>query len=150
MQRKQKLTEQESTMTKKLKNNLVTNRQSEAVLRERKDRIEQEVENWIQRYDSDLGEKQDRIDDLTEQLGQRTTDLEELDEKLFLLEKEYIVVVEERQKEREKKEEKDRVLKLQTVAVIKLQYHWRRYRKLHPKRPKSKKGKGKGKKSTKK
>ena len=49
MQRKQKLTEQESTMTKKLKNNLVTNRQSEAVLRERKDRIEQEVENWIQR-----------------------------------------------------------------------------------------------------
>ena len=97
------------------------------------------------RYDSDLGEKQDRIDDLTEQLQQRSTDLEQLDERLFVLEKEYLVVVEERQKERARKEEKDRVTKIQTEAVTKLQYYWRRYRKLHPKRPKSKKTKGKAK-----
>ncbi|KAI6655486.1 hypothetical protein LOD99_1985 [Oopsacas minuta] len=152
LQRKQKLSEQEISQTKKLNGNLIANRQSEAVLRERKERIEQEVDNWIQRYDSDLGEKQDRIDDLTEQLEERSSDLKELDQKLFVLEKEYLVVVEERQKERKKIEEKDKLLKLQTEAVTKLQYYWRRYRKLHPKRPKSKKakGKGKGKKGTKK
>ena len=68
-----------------------------------------------------------------------------LDERLFLLEKEYLVVVEERQKERERVEERDRNTKIQTEAVTKLQYYWRRYRKLHPKRPKSKKSKGKAK-----
>ena len=49
LQRKQKLTDQEVTLNNKIKSNLIVNRQSEAVMRERKDRIEQEVDNWIQR-----------------------------------------------------------------------------------------------------
>ncbi len=40
------------------------------------------MENWIQKYDHEMGEKQDELELLEEEYAIETTQLKELDEKL--------------------------------------------------------------------
>ena len=39
-------------------------REEEAQLRKRKNKMESEVENWVMKYDQEMGEKQHEIDEL--------------------------------------------------------------------------------------
>lgn len=41
-----------------------------------------ELENWIKKYDNEMGEKQDEMETLGEEFGEETTQLKELEEKL--------------------------------------------------------------------
>ena len=45
-------------------------------------RRETEVENWIQKYDREMGEKQDELEQLESEFTEETTELKELEEKL--------------------------------------------------------------------
>ncbi len=43
---------------------------------------ENELENWIQKYDHEMGEKQDELEQLEEEYAFEKTQLHELEEKL--------------------------------------------------------------------
>ena len=45
-------------------------------------RRETELENWIQKYDREMGEKQDELEQLESEFTEETTELKELEEKL--------------------------------------------------------------------
>ena len=45
-------------------------------------RRETELENWIQKYDREMGEKQDELEQLQVEFTEETAELKELEEKL--------------------------------------------------------------------
>ena len=53
------------TLKSQLEQNIILNREEEALGRKKKFKVESEVENWIHKYDQDLEEKQAEIDEIT-------------------------------------------------------------------------------------
>ena len=49
----------------RLEQDIIANREEEALGRKKKFKVESEVENWIHKYDQDLEEKQAEIDEIT-------------------------------------------------------------------------------------
>ncbi|XP_048412641.1 dynein regulatory complex protein 10 isoform X1 [Stegostoma tigrinum] len=130
-------------------NNLITeHRASEVALRKRKYKIETEIENWIQKYDADLQEKQDEYENLFKKYNDETVLLFELEQKIGTLEPEYTQIVEERKIKEEKKKAKEHQTFLMGKAAITIQSFWKGYkvRQLMKALKKKKKGKGKKKK----
>lgn len=117
-------------------------------LRKRKYRIETEVENWIQKYDTDMGERQDEYDALDAIYTEEKKQLSELEERFKTLEKEYLEIVEARRIAKEKAEAAERELNLKIRAARLIQALWRAHKARKALKNKKKKGKGKkGKKS---
>ena len=56
--RSQKLEQERSQLRIQLDNLISEHRESESNLRSRKYKLETEVENWLQKYDSDMGDRQ--------------------------------------------------------------------------------------------
>jgi DNA repair exonuclease SbcCD ATPase subunit len=77
-------------------------REEEALARKKKFKIESEVENWIHKYDQDLEEKQNEIDDITALFLEEKAHLDELQLQFVDLQKEYDQI-QERQKVIEQK-----------------------------------------------
>lgn len=48
-----------------MEEDILRNREEEALARKKKFKIESEVENWIHKYDQDMEEKQIEIDDIS-------------------------------------------------------------------------------------
>ncbi|XP_072443461.1 dynein regulatory complex protein 10 isoform X1 [Chiloscyllium punctatum] len=130
-------------------NNMITeHRASEVALRKRKYKIETEIENWIQKYDADLQEKQDEYEQLLKIHKDELILLRELEQKIGMLEPEYTQIVEERKIKEEKKKAKEHQAFLMGKAAITIQSFWKGYkvRQLMKALKKKKKGKGKKKK----
>ncbi|XP_052797931.1 dynein regulatory complex protein 10-like [Mya arenaria] len=126
--RKQRLT-QEVTQLQTEKQNLVTeHRENEQELRKKKFKIETEVENWIQRYDADMGERQDEFEEIDEVYTQEKTQLHELEERFKTLEAEYNTIMEERRLARERREAAERELALMIKASTTIQAFWRSFK----------------------
>ncbi|XP_072443462.1 dynein regulatory complex protein 10 isoform X2 [Chiloscyllium punctatum] len=115
---------------------------------ERKYKIETEIENWIQKYDADLQEKQDEYEQLLKIHKDELILLRELEQKIGMLEPEYTQIVEERKIKEEKKKAKEHQAFLMGKAAITIQSFWKGYkvRQLMKALKKKKKGKGKKKK----
>nr|XP_033811749.1 dynein regulatory complex protein 10 isoform X2 [Geotrypetes seraphini] len=117
----------------------------------RKYKVETEIENWIQKYDLDMGEKQEELEQIETVYAEEKIELKDLREKLELLEQEYRQVKEERELAQKKKEEEERELAIKNRAAALIQALWKGYlvRKVLRLRKKGKKkgrkGKGKGK-----
>ncbi|XP_063769375.1 dynein regulatory complex protein 10 [Pseudophryne corroboree] len=126
-------------------------REVELSLRKKKYKVETEIENWIQKYDADMGEKQAELEELEALYEEEKAHLAELKEKLATVEVEYAQIEEERRQAqlRKEAEEKEHANKVQAATII--QAHWRGYqvRKTTKSKKKKKKGKGKGKKGKK-
>eukprot|EP01137_Pigoraptor_chileana_P002740 Opistho-2@41983 len=121
------------------------NRESELSLRKRKAKIETEVENWITKYDQDMGEKQDELEDIQTIYDDEKHQLSELDQRFCELEVEYVSIVEERRIDQMKKEEAERQMAMLVKAATLIQAVWRGFKcRKELKRRKGKKGKGKG------
>ncbi|MGH0183818.1 UNVERIFIED_CONTAM: hypothetical protein FKN15_012675 [Acipenser sinensis] len=111
----------------------------------RKYKVETEIENWIQKYDADMGEKQVELEQLHAVYTEEQGELKELEEHFAVLDQEYSQIMEERHLAREKKEQEERELVLMIRAATRIQALWKGYK--VRKMMKSKKGKkGKGKK----
>uniref|UniRef100_A0A8D0HDU9 Dynein regulatory complex protein 10 n=1 Tax=Sphenodon punctatus TaxID=8508 RepID=A0A8D0HDU9_SPHPU len=105
-------------------NALVTeHREAELTLRKKKYKVEMEIENWIQKYDVDMGEKQEVDEVYTEEKAQ----LAELKEKYAMLEQEYSQVKEERRLRQEQKEKDERELAIMVRAATQIQALWKGY-----------------------
>ncbi|RXM98193.1 IQ domain-containing protein D [Acipenser ruthenus] len=138
--------QQEITQLRSQLNNLITeNCESELALRKRKYKVETEIENWIQKYDADMGEKQVELEQLHAVYTEEQGELKELEEHFAVLDQEYSQIMEERRLAREKKEQEERELVLMIRAATLIQALWKGYkvRKMMKSKKKGKKGKGK-------
>ncbi|XP_005141737.2 dynein regulatory complex protein 10 [Melopsittacus undulatus] len=118
-------------------------RVSELALRKRKCRLEMEIWNWVQKYDTDMAEKQAEYEEIDAAYAEEKAQLSLLTEKHALLLPEYTQIEEERKMLQEKEEEALRELNTKNRAAARIQALWKGYlvRRLY--RPKKKKGKGK-------
>ncbi|XP_028913388.1 dynein regulatory complex protein 10 [Ornithorhynchus anatinus] len=127
-------------------NNLVSeNREIEGALRKKKYKLETEIENWIQKYDGEMGEKQMELEELQAVYTEEKAQLAQLQEKHAVLRREYTQITEERQITSKKKLEEERELIVMVRAATLIQAFWKGYlvRSLMKSKRKKKKGKGK-------
>lgn len=122
---------------------LTEHREDEQHLRKRKFKIETEVENWISKYDADMGEKQDEYEQIDAVYTEEKKQLSELEEKFKVLEEEYNKIMEERRIAKEEKEARELELAHQMKAAITIQAYFRAYKVRKALKNKAKKG-GKG------
>ncbi|XP_048841836.1 dynein regulatory complex protein 10 isoform X2 [Brienomyrus brachyistius] len=114
-----------------LSNLIAENRGYETVLRKRVYKIESETENWIQKYDKDIGEKQEK------------EELQELEEHYALLEVEFLQIMDEKRLAKQQAEKEQQDLAVRSRAALTIQAYWRGHRVRKMMRVKSKHKKGK-------
>ncbi|XP_075069883.1 dynein regulatory complex protein 10 [Mixophyes fleayi] len=152
-----KLQQELQQLRSQLNGNISENREIELSLRKKKYKVETEIENWIQKYDADMGEKQAELEELEAVYEEEKGQLAELKEKLEVAEVEYVQIVEQRRLAQLRKEAADQEQANKIRAATIIQAHWRGFqvrRKMKSKKKKKKKGKkasgkGKGKKGKK-
>eukprot|EP00128_Syssomonas_multiformis_P005481 Colp12_sorted_trinity150504_noHs@28687 len=105
--------------------NLKRHREAELAMRKRKGKIEGEVENWISKYDQDMGEKQSELEDLEALYNEEKEQLAELEKRFAELKKEYDTIVEERRLAKEAKEKAEKELALLNQSATVIQALWR-------------------------
>ncbi|NXU59077.1 DRC10 protein, partial [Turnix velox] len=126
---------------------MLEHRASELTLRKRKNRMETEIMNWVQKYDAHMEENQAEYKEVQALYTKEKNELSLLMEKRDLLFQEYSQIEEERRKQEEKKEQELKELNSKTLAATCIQAFWRGYliRSIYRSKLKKKKGKGKGK-----
>ncbi|NWH60743.1 DRC10 protein, partial [Geococcyx californianus] len=127
-----------------LKALVLEDRASELALRKSNCRLETEVVNWMQEYDTDMGENQAEFEEVDAAYTEEKAQLSLLMEKHALLLQEYSSIEEARRISQEKKEKALKELAIRNLAASRIQAFWRDY--LVRSHLKSKmKGKGEGK-----
>ncbi|NXF81462.1 DRC10 protein, partial [Sclerurus mexicanus] len=126
---------------------VLEHRASELVLRKRKCRVEVEIENWIQKYDTDMAEKQATYEEIHAVYTEEKAQLAQLMEKHTLLLQEYSQIEEEHRMLKQKEEEKLQEEAKRNHAATCIQAFWKGYlaRIFFKAKMKKAKGKGKGK-----
>ncbi|XP_012518899.1 PREDICTED: IQ domain-containing protein D, partial [Propithecus coquereli] len=127
--------------------NLVTeNREAEQALRKKKYKVETEIENWIQKYDTEMGEKQEEYEDLDLMHKEEKAQLQELKHRHDVLLEEFAQIREEREILSKKRLEAEQEMVRMVRAATLIQAVWKGYLVRSLLRSKKKKrGKGKGK-----
>jgi len=126
-----------------MQNLVADHRVNEQDLRKKKYKIETEVDNWIQKYDQDMGERQTEYEEIDIVYTEEKKQLTELEERFSTLETEYQTIMEERRIAREKQEAAERELSMCVGAATTIQAFWRSYKVRKALKSKKKKGKGK-------
>ncbi|EDV22063.1 IQ domain-containing protein D [Trichoplax sp. H2] len=130
----------------------LTHRESELNLRKKKYKLETEVENWIQKYDQDMSERQNEIEEIQEVYTKEKAQLAAIEGKFKTLKEEYDAIMKERRIAREAAEAAERQMAAMARAAIRIQTYYRAFkarRLLQKKKEKlrKKRRKGKGKKT---
>lgn len=144
--RKQRLQQEVAQLQTQLQSLVTEHRENEQELRKKKFKIETEVENWIQRYDQDMGERQDEYEEIDTVYTEEKKQLHELEERFKTLEAEYQQIMEERRLARERREAAERELALMVKASTTIQAFWRSFKVRKALKTRKKKGGGKKKK----
>nr|XP_020012509.1 IQ domain-containing protein D [Castor canadensis] len=129
-------------------NQVTENQEVEQALRKKKYKVETEIENWIQKYDTEMGEKQDEYEDLESIHKEEKLQLEELRQQHVVLVEEFAQIRTEREINSKKRMEAEREMLRMVRAATLIQAVWKGYlvrSMLKSKRKKKKRGKGKGK-----
>lgn len=142
-----KLQQELSQYKTQMQNLTQEHRENEQNLRRKKFKVETEVENWIQKYDQEMGERQDEYEEIDAVYTEEKKQLNELEERFKTLEAEYNQIQEERRVARERREAAERELQMSVKAATCIQAFWRSYKvRKALKSKKKKKGGGKKKK----
>ncbi|NXQ30213.1 DRC10 protein, partial [Alaudala cheleensis] len=124
---------------------VLEHRASELVLRKEKCKAEREIHEWVQKYDTEMTEKQATYDEIQAEYNEEKEQLSLLMEKHALLLQEYTQIEEERKMLKEKEEEAAREEARRNDAATYIQAFWKGYLVRSIYKSKLKKGKGKGK-----
>ncbi|KAK7164305.1 hypothetical protein R3I94_002879 [Phoxinus phoxinus] len=141
--------QQEANQLRAQFNNVISaNRESELELRKKKYKEETEIENLIQKYDAEMGEKQTELEDITRMHDKDETELTGLEELFAVMNLEYSQIMKERQEAQEKRKQQEKEREMQSQAATIIQAHWRGFcvrkaMKASANPKKGKKGKGK-------
>ncbi|XP_064156343.1 dynein regulatory complex protein 10-like [Anguilla rostrata] len=90
-----------------LKSLAIENRDSETALRKKKARVETEIENWIQKYDVDMAEKQAELEELSRLHEREQEEVPKLEELCNRMEEERSRTKEQRRQSLERKQEEE-------------------------------------------
>ncbi|XP_023059750.1 dynein regulatory complex protein 10 isoform X1 [Piliocolobus tephrosceles] len=126
-------------------NLVMENREAEQALRKKKYKVETEIENWIQKYDTKMGEKQEELEDLEAVHREEKIALEELRRRHKVLVEEFVQIREEREINSKKRMEAEQEMVHMVRAATLIQAFWRGYLVRSLLRSKKKRGKGKAK-----
>ncbi|NXA84381.1 DRC10 protein, partial [Thryothorus ludovicianus] len=126
---------------------VLEHRASELVLRQEKCKLEREILKWVQKYDTDMTEKQATYDEVQAVYNEEKEQLSVLMEKHALLLQEYTEIEEERRVLKGKEEEAAREEARKNNAATCIQAFWKGYlvRSIYKPILKKAKGRGKGK-----
>ncbi|NXT04498.1 DRC10 protein, partial [Prunella fulvescens] len=124
---------------------VLEHRASELVLRKEKCKTEKEIHKWVQKYDTDMTEKQTTYEETQAAYNKEKEQLSVLMEKHAMLLQEYTLIEEERRMLKEKEEEEAREEARRNKAATCIQAFWKGYLVRSIYKSKLKKGKGKGK-----
>ncbi|NWV81226.1 DRC10 protein, partial [Dasyornis broadbenti] len=106
---------------------VLEHRASELVLRKEKCKAEREIEEWVQKYDTDMAERQATYDEIEAVYNEEKAQLAVLMEKHALLLQEYNEILEERRILKEREEEAARILANRNHAATCIQAYWKGY-----------------------
>lgn len=109
----------------KLDNDIAKDREEEALGRKKKFKIELECENWIHKYDQDMGEKQVEIDDITTLFNEENGHLEKLTTRYNFIQREYEDILAEKLRFAEQIKQNEEKLIQRDKAATKIQAAWR-------------------------
>lgn len=126
-------------------NLVMENREAEQALRKKKYKVETEIENWIQKYDTEMGEKQEELEDLEAVHREEKIALEELKRRHKVLVEEFVQIREEREINSKKRMEAEQEMVRMVRAATLIQAFWKGYLVRSLLRSKKKRGKGKAK-----
>ncbi|XP_025258720.1 dynein regulatory complex protein 10 isoform X1 [Theropithecus gelada] len=126
-------------------NLVMENREAEQALRKKKHKVETEIENWIQKYDTEMGEKQEELEDLEAVHREEKIALEELKRRHKVLVEEFVQIREEREINSKKRMEAEQEMVRMVRAATLIQAFWKGYLVRSLLRSKKKRGKGKAK-----
>ncbi|XP_078277849.1 dynein regulatory complex protein 10 isoform X1 [Rhinoraja longicauda] len=143
-----KLQEEIAQLRTQLNNSITEHRSTEQALRRRKFKTETEIENWIQKYDADIQEKQEEYEQLIKIHKEEGILLFELESKIESIESEYVQVIEDRERRAEEKRIREEQIYLMGKAAVTIQSFWKGFKVrqlMKSLKKKKKKGKGKGK-----
>ncbi|KAK0060500.1 stress response protein nst1 [Biomphalaria pfeifferi] len=143
-QKSQKLQSEINALQSALNSSITEHREFEADLRAKKYKVENEVDLLIQKYDQELGERQDEYEEIDAVYAGEKKQLLELEERFATLEKEYLSIMEERRVARSKLDRAQRELELVIKAATTIQAFWRSYKVRKALKAKAKKGGKKG------
>uniref|UniRef100_A0A672NVN5 Dynein regulatory complex protein 10 n=1 Tax=Sinocyclocheilus grahami TaxID=75366 RepID=A0A672NVN5_SINGR len=118
-----RLQQETSQLRAQLNNVTAADRERELALRKKKYKEETEIENWIQKYDTEMGEKQ--LEEMTRVYEAEMTELRALEEHSAVLDLEYSQIIEERQKAQKQRKQQEREREMQSQAATVVQAHWR-------------------------
>ncbi|XP_039581921.1 dynein regulatory complex protein 10 isoform X1 [Passer montanus] len=124
---------------------VLEHRASELVLRKEKCKAEKEIQEWVQKYDTDMTEKQTTYEEVQAVYKEEKEQLSLLMEKHAMLLQEYTQIEEERKMLKEKEEEAAKEEARRNNAATCIQAFWKGYLVRSIYKSKLKKGKGKGK-----
>ncbi|KAL5016776.1 hypothetical protein ScPMuIL_006365 [Solemya velum] len=141
--KKQKLHQEMAQLKTQLQNHVMEHRENEQELRRRKFKIETEVENWIMKFDQDMGERQNEYEEIDAVYTEEKKQLNELEERFKTLESEYQQIMEERRVARDRREAAERDLALMVKAATTIQAFWRSFKVRKALKARKKKGGGK-------
>lgn len=141
--KKQRLQQEYNQLQTQLQNLTMEHRENEQELRRKKFRVESQVENWIQKYDSDMNERQSEYEEIDAVYTEEKKQLHELEERFKTLETEYQQIMEERRVAREKREAAEREMALMVKAATTVQAFWRSFKVRKALKARKKKGGGK-------
>ncbi|XP_061183426.1 dynein regulatory complex protein 10-like [Saccostrea echinata] len=144
--KKQRLMTELNQLKTQLQNAVMEHRENEQELRRKKFRVESQVENWIQKYDTDMNERQNEYEEIDLVYTEEKKQLHELEERFKTLEAEYQQIMEERRVAREKREAAEREMALMVKAATTIQAFWRSFKVRKALKARKKKGGGKKKK----
>nr|XP_019956440.1 PREDICTED: IQ domain-containing protein D-like [Paralichthys olivaceus] len=140
-------------LNNQLDNLRLENKEAERALQEENKKLEADIEYLVQQFDSDMEEKQAKLELIEFEREKEKEELSKLKEPFSILETEYNQIQERRRLAEEKRQEEMRELELKTKAVIFIQACWRgcsirkalknKGKKTKGKNKKGKKGKGK-------
>ncbi|XP_056312863.1 dynein regulatory complex protein 10 [Danio aesculapii] len=143
-----RMQQEASQLRTQLNNAITASREREQDLRKKKYKEETEIENLIQKYDAEIGEKQTELEEMTRMHDEDQMELTELEKRFDTLDLEYSQIMEERQEAEELREQRERERQIQSQAATVIQAYWRGFcvrkaKKASAKPKKGKKGKGK-------
>ncbi|XP_052412093.1 dynein regulatory complex protein 10 [Carassius gibelio] len=146
--KRSRLQQEASQLRAQLNNVTADDRERELALRKKKYKEETEIENWIQKYDTEIGEKQTDLEEMTRMYEADMAELTALEEHSAVLDLEYSQIMEERLEAQKQREKQEREREIQSQAATVIQAHWRGFcvrkaMKANTKPKKGKKGKGK-------
>ncbi|XP_032222534.1 dynein regulatory complex protein 10 [Nematostella vectensis] len=125
-----KMTIREDMITKRkhVRDRRREHREEETVLRKRAFKIGTEVYNWIQKYDADMGAKQDELDKVAKLYEEEKQDLREMEQEFQNMEAKYNAILEERRLAAEAEKKRQQELVQRNYAAVRIQAVWRGFR----------------------